>query len=185
MTLKNSEIQILAKRYASALFAAVGSKASDLDKTSTELQDIWDLSKSNEDFSKLINSPVFSKEDKIETLKKISKKSKLTEKTSNLLLILAENNRLEILPAICEVFKTITMESKGLVKAEVISVKKLKTAEVKKVASAISKATNKKVECENIVDESIIGGLKVKIGSKLFDNSISGKLERLKLDLAG
>lgn len=184
MTLKNSEIQVLAKRYASALFESANGKASVVDGVAKELEDLLDFSKSNDEFSKLVNSPLFSKEDKISALKEISKKSKLSDQTTNLILILVENSRLPILPQICMAFKSIVMEDKGFVKAEVVSARKLKSTEIKKITDSISKTTGKKVECENLIDESIIGGLRVKIGSKLIDNSISGRLERLKLDLA-
>lgn len=183
MSLKNSEILILAKRYASALFGALDSKS--VDKASVELADIFELIEKDENFSRLINSPVFSKEDKAKALEQFAAKAKLSEKVKNLLLVLAENSRLQVLPAVCEAFSNIVMESKGFVKAEVVSAKKLKEAELKKITETISKATGKKVECENLVDEAIIGGLTVKIGSKLIDNSISGRLDRLKLKLAG
>lgn len=185
MSLKTSEIKVLAKRYATALFQSVGGKSSDLDKVSNELDSLLELSSKDESFAKLINSPIFSKEDNLNAVEKIAKKAGFSKNTTNLLLVLAANSRLQILPEVCRAFKIIVMEDKGLLKAEVVSAKKLGSTEIKNITDSISKATGKKVECENLIDSSIIGGLKVKIGSKLVDNSISGRLERLKVHLAG
>ncbi len=184
MTLKTSEIQILAKRYSTALFEALEGKKLDSEKALKQLNEILEISENDENFKKFLKSPVFSKSEKSAAIEGFAKKLKVSDKVKNLLLVLAENNRLAILPSICEAFKVIVMEAGGYVLAEVTSAKKLKPAEVTKINKTIEGATGKKVECDTFVDESIIGGLKIKIGSKLFDNSIKSKLEKLRLKLA-
>lgn len=183
MTLKKSEIEVLASRYATALYSAA-EEAKSLKEVGKQIEEFNSIASEDENFGELLTSPLFSKESLSESFKAISKKNKLNQLVENLFLVLVENRRLEIFSNICEKYAEIAREKDSIVKAEVISAKKLKAAEIKKVSESISQSTGKKVECENIIDASIIGGLKIKIGSKLIDNSVSGRLERLKISLA-
>ena len=183
MTLKKSEINILAGRYAKALYEAA-SEAKSVDKVAKDVASIQLASLESEEFQSLLVNPLFSKDDRLSAVTKISAKNKFNKLTENTLKVLSVNGRLEILSEVCKNYLDIISAQASVIKAEVTSAKKLKAAEVKKIADSLGKATGKKVDCETKIDESIIGGLKIKIGSKLFDDSIAGKLENLKLQLA-
>jgi len=99
---------------------------------------------------------------------------------------LAKNGRLILINEIIDVFLSEVSRINGEIKAEVTSSFSLDKAQQDEVKLAISKATGiKKIVLSNNVDESLIGGLIVKIGSKMIDNSIKTKLNRLEIAMRG
>jgi len=183
MTLKKSEINTLAKRYAGALFEASEEKGHQ-DKILKDVESIKNVVLESDDLKFLINNPVFSKEERKSSILDLSKKLKFNELTQNLLLILNQYGRLTIINEVCDAYKDIISSKAAIINATVTSAKKLKVNEVKQIEKSLGESTGKKVECDIVVDKSIIGGLKIRIGAKLFDDSVSGKLERLRLKLA-
>ena len=136
--------------------------------------------------SNLINSPAISKSDKQNSILKILNKAKAQELTIKFFGTLANNGRLILINEVIEDFLLEVSRINGEVKAEVISSFALDQKQRNKVVSAISEATGiKKIILSTSIDESLIGGLIVKIGSKMIDNSLKTKLNRLEIAMRG
>ena len=175
----------LSGRYAKALYElardnkVISSITKDFESFKKLLQD-------NNSLKAMIQSPAVSKANKEVLILKILKKAKVHKLTLNFCGTLAKNGRLNLINEIIDVFLSEISRINGEVKAEVTSSFALDKSQQDEVKSAISKATGvKKIVLSNNVDESLIGGLIVKIGSKMIDNSIKTKLNRLEIAMRG
>lgn len=175
----------LSGRYAKALYElardnkVISSITKDFESFKKLLQD-------NNSLKAMIQSPAVSKANKEDLILKILKKAKAHKLTLNFCGTLAKNGRLNLINEIIDVFLSEISRINGEVKAEVTSSFALDKSQQDEVKSAISKATGvKKIVLSNNVDESLIGGLIVKIGSKMIDNSIKTKLNRLEIAMRG
>jgi len=175
----------LSGRYAKALYElardskVISSIAKDFESFKKLLQD-------NNSLKAMIQSPAVSKANKEDLILKILKKAKAHKLTLNFCGTLAKNGRLNLINEIIDVFLSEISRINGEVKAEVTSSFALDKSQQDEVKSAISKTTGvKKIVLSNNVDESLIGGLIVKIGSKMIDNSIKTKLNRLEIAMRG
>jgi len=131
------------------------------------------------DLSLLIASPVYSRAEQRAAVLAIAKKMDLGPIVSNTLGLMADNRRLFVLPQLIDAINALIAEEKGEVSAEVTSASKLTSAQQKKLTTALKKAVGKDVKINATVDASLIGGLIVKVGSKMIDSSISSRLSNL------
>lgn len=183
MAIKRSEIELLSNRYAKAIFDAAKSSKK-LDEVAKDLSSIAELIASNSELESMLASGAIVKEKMKEIFSSVCDKVKVNEITRNALLVIAENKRGSIIPQIAAKFNALILADKNTVKAEVFSAKALNDNELKQVADTLSKSTGKTVIANNKVQKDIIGGLRVQMGSTLFDDSVATKLERLKQSLA-
>jgi len=109
----------------------------------------------------------------------IGKQMKLTPILANTLGLMAQNRRLFVLPQLVSTIKGMIADEKGEVTAEVTSAKKLTKAQSDKLAKTLKASVGKDVKVNVSVDESLIGGLIVKVGSTMIDSSIKSKLSNL------
>ncbi|MBT0958143.1 F0F1 ATP synthase subunit delta [Alphaproteobacteria bacterium KMM 3653] len=168
----------IATRYASALFAlAKESKA--LPKLEGDIAALDAAVKESDDFNTLLSSPVYTREEQGQAITAIAKKMKLTALTTNTLALMASKRRLFVVPALVARLKDVLAEERGEVTAEVTSAKALSAAQQKSLAATLKKNVGKDVTLDMTVDESLIGGLIVKVGSKMIDSSIRSKLGSL------
>ena len=168
----------IAARYATAIF--------DLAKDSKKLpalgKDISALSealKESEDMSAMIRSPIYTRDEQQKAIAAVSKKMKLSEMMGNALQLMATKRRLFVLPALLSQLNAMIAEEKGEITAEVTSAKKLTKAQSDALGKTLSDKVGKKVQIEATVNEDLIGGLVVKIGSRMIDSSIRSKLAKL------
>jgi len=168
----------IAARYATALFdlAKDGKKLKALEGDVNALDAA--LSGSN-DLMALINSPIYTREQQGKAITAIATKMKLSPIVKNTLGLMALNRRLFVLPQLVESLRNLIAEEKGEVTAEVVSAKKLTKAQSDKLAKMLEAGVGKNVVINPSVDESLIGGLIVKVGSKMIDSSIKSKLGNL------
>jgi F-type H+-transporting ATPase subunit delta len=172
----------LGGRYAQALFdLAIDEKAqaaveADLKSLKAALADSRDL-------QILIGSPAFSAEDKGRGLAAIADKAKFDPTTRKFLGLLAANGRAIALPAVIAAFEALSAKARGAVSAEVTTALPLSAAQEKGVAAALRQALGKDPEITTRVDPAILGGIRVKVGSRLFDASLRSKLDSLKFAL--
>ena len=168
----------IAARYATAIFEL----AKDAKKLPAVEKDFDALGKAlddNETLRDLIASPVYSREDMANAISAIAKKMKLSKDVTNTLGLMASKRRLFILPSLIETVKAMIAEEKGEITAEVTAAKALTKAQQDKLAKTLKAAVGKDVNVNVSVDESLIGGLIVKVGSKMIDSSIKSKLSNL------
>lgn len=108
---------------------------------------------------------------------------KVADEVLNLLLLLVERKRAEQIPAVYGEFVKIVDEAMGRAEAVVYSHQALNAQETSSIQATFSTLTGKTVHVTNIIDTALLGGIKVSIGDKLYDGSLSGKLKRLEKEL--
>ena len=168
----------IAARYATAVFelAKEGSALSALEAD----VDALDAALATSDALKaMISSPVHSREDMGRAIAALATKMNLTAITAGVLGIMAQNRRLFALPHVIAALRRMIAEAKGEVTAEVTSASVLTKAQADQLAATLKARIGKIVKLNVAVDESLIGGLIVKVGSKMIDTSIRSKLEAL------
>lgn len=169
-------------RYAQALFdLALETKA--LDAVEADLKALKAARAESADLRRVLESPGFTAEDKGKALTAIGEKAQFNKTTQNFLGVLAANRRASALPAVIAGFERLSAAHRGVVAAEVVTAVKLSAAQAKGVKAALAQALGQEPEITTRVDPSILGGLKVKVGSRLFDASLRSKLDSLKFAL--
>ena len=175
----------LSGRYAKAIYELAEEKKL-LTKIVDDFTSLKKLLEESDSLSSLIESPAVSKSDKQNSIIKVLNKAKAQKLTIKFFGTLANNGRLKLINEVIDDFLSEVSRINGEVKAEVTSSFKLDKNQQKKVVTAISEATGiKKIILLASVDESLIGGLIVKIGSKMIDNSLKTKLNRLEIAMRG
>lgn len=169
--------QAVAKRYALALFQLA--KESDLLETAeAELRAIKQVFTENSDLIALLQNPKFSIEKKKELLEVPF--AGLSPYVKNTLFLLVERHRDDIIPEVAEGFIELANEERGVAEATVYSVRPLTDEEKQSISNVFAQKVGKQtLKLTNIVDNGLIGGLKLRIGNRIYDGSVSGKLERL------
>ena len=189
MAIKGSNVSSittgLAGRYATALYQlAINSKQVD-----TILQDLNSFSAlidENEQLQKLIYSPVFGAEEKSSAITKLLKKAKAKDLVVQFIGTIAKNGRLFAIKEIIFAFNKEVDTRRGKISAEVVSAIPLdnkRQAQIHKLIISIAGA--KEVSLVTRIDASLIGGLVIRIGSRMFDTSLKTKLNRLEAAMKG
>ncbi|MDO6725788.1 MAG: F0F1 ATP synthase subunit delta [Cognatishimia sp.] len=170
--------QGIAARYATAVFEiAKESKAvSELEKG---LDDLHAALEDSAELREFINSPIVSRAEQGDAITAVAAKMGLPTVLANTLSLMAENRRLFALPQLVSGLRALIAEDKGEVTAEVTSAKALTKTQSDKLAKTLKARVGKDVKINATVDQSLIGGLVVKVGSKMIDTSIRSKLNSL------
>jgi F-type H+-transporting ATPase subunit delta len=135
------------------------------------------------DLRVLLESPAFGAEDKGKGLAAIANTAAFNATTKKFLGLLAANGRASALPAVIVAFERLAADARGEVQAQVTTAVPLSAAQAKGVAQALRQALGKDPMIETRVDPAILGGIKVRVGSRLFDASLRSKLDSLKFAL--
>jgi F-type H+-transporting ATPase subunit delta len=169
-------------RYAQALFD-LASDENQVSAVEADLKSLKAALRDSQDLRVLVGSPAFSAEDKGKGLVAIAVKAKFNMTTIKFLGLLASNGRAASLPSVITGYEALAAKARGAVSAEVTTAVALSPAQSKGVAAALRQALGKDPEIETRVDPSILGGIKVQVGSRLFDASLKSKLDSLKFAL--
>jgi len=168
----------IASRYATAVFE-LAKEAKKLPALEKDFDALGVALLESTDFGELITNPVYSRDQLVTAVAAIGKKMKLTPIVANTLGLMAQNRRLFVLPQLVSTVKDMIALERGEVTAEVTAAKKLTKAQSDKLAKTLKVTFGKDVIVNVSVDESLIGGLIVKVGSKMIDSSIKSKLSNL------
>ncbi|MEM6304329.1 MAG: F0F1 ATP synthase subunit delta [Pseudomonadota bacterium] len=168
----------IAQRYASAVYD-IAKEAKGVPALEADLDALQDALATSEDFRALISSPIYTREQQAAAIEAIAQKMKLSDTMANTLQLMAGKRRLFVVPALLRALRDAIAEDKGEIAAEVTSAKALTKAQSDKLAKSLKATTGKTVTINATVDESLIGGLIVKVGSKMIDTSIRSKLNSL------
>ena len=167
-------------RYSKAIFQ-IAEKSNNLSNLKDDMDSIISAHKSSDDFKNLISNPLINNSDKKEILSIVL--SKMNEQTSNLINLLIANKRLSILYDIAHGFNDIYNRENNIERATVITATpisdKIKTQVLKKIQTL----SNKSIEIENIIDETIIGGFILRYENREYNASFSQRLSKLKSEL--
>ncbi len=168
----------IASRYAAAVFdiakegKALKALTADIDALDAALAESADL-------RDLINSPLYSREDQSRAVAALAGKMGLSAVVTNTLGLLCAKRRLFVLPQLLAALRARIADENGEITAEVVSAKALTKTQSDKLAKTLKASTGKTVNIKAAVDASLIGGLVVKVGSKMIDTSIRSKLAAL------
>lgn len=168
----------IAERYAAAVFE-IASENNALTKLETGLDDLSAALAESADLRNLINSPLISRGEQGSAIAAVAKTMKLQPVLSNVLGLMAEKRRLFVLPQLIEQLRAMIADHKGEVTAEVTTAKALTKIQSDKLAKTLATRVGKDVKINATVDKSLVGGLVVKVGSKMIDTSIRSKLASL------
>ena len=174
----------VAGRYAAALFdlAKEEGRLEDVDGHLGRFQGLLDES---EDLRRLVRSPVFSAEQQVRALAAVLAKAGIGGLAAKFLQLAARNRRLFAVPDMLRAFRALLAESRGEVTAEVASAVRLSDSHIATLKETLKAAVGKDVQLATKVDPALLGGLVVRIGSRMFDSSIRTKLSNLKVTLKG
>ncbi len=174
----------LAGRYATALFGLAESDKL-LDKVAQDLRELGKMIRGSDDLTRLIRSPVISREDQGRAITAVLQKAKMCELTRRFVGVVAGNRRLFALPVMIAAFQAMLASRRGEATAEVISTKPLTKTQQDKIGRALKKAIGSDVSIDARVDEGLLGGLVVKVGSRMVDSSLRTKLQQLGFAMKG
>ena len=169
-------------RYAQALFD-LALETGRLDAVRADLKSLKAAWIESADLRRMATSPILSAEDQGKGLTAIATAAKFETTTRNFLGLLAQNGRARDLGGVITGFEALYARHTGVVAAEVVSAQALTATQLKAIKTALTTALGKDPEMTARVDPSILGGLKVKVGSKLFDASLKTKLDQMKFAL--
>ena len=168
----------IAQRYATAVFdLAIEGKT--LKALEADIATLESAIKDSADLRAMMNSPVYSREQQGKAITALAEKMKLSSAMRGALGLMAQNRRLFTVPALLARLRQMIAEEKGEITAEVVSATALSKAQADALAATIKDRMGKAVNLNVAVDESLIGGLIVKVGSKMIDTSIRSRLAAL------
>lgn len=168
----------IAVRYATAVFE-LAREAKKLPAVEKDVDALAEALERSEDFADLIANPVYTRAEMVAAIGAIAGKMGLNDITANTLGLMAQKRRLFVLPQLIDTVKAMIADENGEVTAEVTAAKALTATQEKNLAKTLKDSVGKDVKIKVAVDESLIGGLIVKVGSKMIDSSIRSKLSSL------
>lgn len=168
----------IAARYATAVFE-LAKEGKDLKALEQDIDTLDASINDSADFRDLIHSPIYSRDAQGAAIGALSGKMGLSATVANTLKLMASKRRLFVLPQLIQALRGLIADEKGEVTAEVQAAKALTAKQEKDLAATLKASVGKDVKMNVTVDESLIGGLIVKVGSKMIDTSIRSKLMSL------
>ncbi len=169
---------VIAKNYSKALFIAAR-KIDSIESTEQELQKFKDNFSTS--FANELKNPVISKNDLAKIVNEIAQKFELSALTKEFFASIVRNRRLNLFPEIYEEFSRIVKKFKNIIEIEVISALKADQVSLDKIKNLVQKKyPDKIINVKEAVNDNILGGFQVKIGSNLLDASLKNQLEKIK-----
>lgn len=170
----------LAKNYAEALYSLSLDNDNYLD-LQNEMKTLKQVIVENNEFVSLLCSSFLSLEEKEEIIDKVL--NGFNEDIRSLLKVICKNRRAAIIPNVIEEFNSLVNHKRGILEGLVYTIYPLKEKELKDIENKISEIEKVPCELKNIIDATIIGGVKVAINGHVYDGSIANKIEQMRLTL--
>lgn len=170
--------QSIAGRYAQAVFDIV-KEAGGLDDLARQTDELQAALDESADLRDMIASPLYSRDQQSKAIGALSEKMGLSGMLANTLQLMARNRRLFVLPQLVTALRELIAVERGEVTADVTSAVALSEEQQKRLTDTLAEKSGKKVKLNTRVDETLIGGMIVKMGSKMIDSSVRSKLASL------
>ena len=184
MASKQTTENLIADRYAIALYE-LSSEKKCVDEVLSNLQILNEYINQNKDFKLLIRSPLIASSEKLLIIEKILLDHSTNSLTSTFLKVISNNKRFLSLSSIISRFVSINSEKRGEVFADITSVDELSDEQKNGIKNQLRSILGEKLFVNYNVDKKILGGLIVKIGSKMIDSSLASKINKLKVAIEG
>jgi F-type H+-transporting ATPase subunit delta len=175
-------LSVLAQRYAAAL-ADVALERKNPAAVKRELASFAGAYQESADLRNFLASPAVDFALKHSLIEKLAEEMDLSLTVRNFLFLLVDNRRAELLREILPVFEVELNSRLGIAEAQVTSARELAAEEKKELMQALERVSGKKIEARYSLDESLLGGAVVQIGSTIYDGSVREQLERLRARL--
>lgn len=173
--------QLVSKRYALALFQ-LAQEQNAVNEFEEQLLVIKKVFEENRELLVMLKHPKVSFEQKQTLLKEAF--SAMLPQIQNTLSILLDRHRTDVIVDMAAEFAELANEAKGIAEAKIYSVRPLTEDEGQALSQTFAqKIGRQSLKIQNIVDKSLIGGVKLRIGNRIYDGSVSGKLERIQREL--
>jgi F-type H+-transporting ATPase subunit delta len=170
--------------YARAFAEAVFSGRLDPDKTLQEAQAVAELVAGSKELREVWETPSITAEQKRAVLDAIAARQGISRTVRNFVAVLIDHRRINFLGPIVKQFEQELNQRLGFTEAEITSARELNQADQRTLEAQMEKLTGKKVRAHFLSDESILGGVILKVGSTIYDGSVRGQLERIKQALS-
>lgn len=173
-------LKALARQYANAAFDVVG-RTQQSDEFGRQLQAFADLVAQHDELRRALESVVVPRQAKRDlVLALLDTVDSVMPELRRLLELLADNDRLPLVGAVAEAYRLRAMDAAGVIQAELVSAQPLDESRQAALARALGQATGRRVDVSGRVDESIVGGVIARVGSTIYDGSVSRQLERMR-----
>ena len=179
MATEDPSVSGVSGRYATALFELARDENS-IDAVLADLDQFDRLLAESDDLKRLVRSPVFSADTQLKALSAVLEKAEISGVSAKFLKVLTANRRLFAVNDVIRAFRALVAKFKGEATAEVTVAEALSDANLDALKAALKSVTGKDVTLNVKVDPSIIGGLVVKLGSRMVDSSLRTKLNSIK-----
>jgi len=175
---------LIANRYASAIYD-LALENNVVDVVLNDLESLKKIIQGNKKLNLVVKSPLISSNDKLEILLKLTKEKSTSKMTSTFLKVISNNKRFANLTSIISQFVNINSKKRGDVIADITSADELSDKQQNDIKDHLKTILGEKLSLNFKVDKKIIGGLVVKVGSKMIDASLANKINKLKITMKG
>lgn len=170
-----SRTDSISRTYASALFELAKSKGEDI-SIASQVQDLGDLLSDNPLLLRLMSTPTLGSAQRRDVIQRVFK-GKVDETVYNFLQILSLKNRLNTLPGIVQSYADLVAGEKGIIEVDIFVPQKLEGDQLENTKSSIGKILGgREIALHQYIDESLIGGMRIKIGDSMIDGSVASQL---------
>lgn len=180
MASETTGVSALGERYATALLDIADERRA-LDEVASDLRQLREMLAASTDLMRLVRSPIVSRPEQARAVAALAERAELSPLVRDFLAVVARNRRLFAVPAMIDAFLAMLAARRGEVTAEVVAAQPLTQAQLDALSEHLRRTVGRRVFVEARVDQRLIGGMVVKVGSRMVDASIESKLRRLQL----
>lgn len=171
-------------RYAHALFDLADEQGT-LDAVRDDLISLQTMIREAPDLSRVLTSPVVGRNEQAAAVDAVMERAGIGDLTRRFVNVVARNRRLFALPGMIDVYRALLAQRRGEMTAEVTSAQPLSEAQRSALETALMRSVGANVSIDDRVDPGVLGGLVVKVGSRMVDSSLRTKLEKLQISMKG
>ena len=182
--MKNALKNKISQSYAKAMFDAALAENCE-EKIFDDVSKLKSATDADIEIVKMLSNPMWKREDKKSALRDMAKQIELQQITLDTLLLMADNSRLAVLVSVLDDYKRIYYQAKDMAEVNVKTAAELTKEQDLRLKANLEKWLNKKVVINYKIEPEILGGLLIECGSLMFDDSLKGKLEKLKNVMKG
>ncbi|MBV8118449.1 MAG: F0F1 ATP synthase subunit delta [Alphaproteobacteria bacterium] len=180
MASDSTGVSALAERYATALFE-LADEHRVLDQVAADLRQLRAMLAASADLTRVVRSPILSRADQARAVAALARRAELSSLVGDFLAVVARNRRLFALSSMIEGFLAMLASRRGEVTAEVVAAQPLSEAQLGALSEHLHRTVGRRVTVDARVDQRLLGGMIVKVGSRMVDASVESKLRRLQL----
>jgi len=180
----NTAVSIIANRYATALFELADDQ-SRLDEVAADLTRLVSSIDESQDLQRLVRSPILNRKDQGKAMTSVLEAMEVGELTKNFVGLIAQNRRLFALTDMVKGFLDELARRRGEVTAEVTAARSLSESQVAALQETLQRSLGGKISISHEVDPTLIGGMVVKVGSRMVDTSLRTQLNKIQIAMKG